>query len=162
MKTENPSACATVSCKVYRRVTELQLPVVLNCVKVSVSINPIIQYRTRYYSSRNPGHVIIFKIFSAGKYKLPSPTLLYRIVWYVVTNVIGGSSTSIMHIKYQEGVSFPKFGITSYETFIYIFKIGLIISIKCKRAFLHGNGVSSAFVPWEWRHLTDALVRAAR
>jgi hypothetical protein len=50
MKTEDPSACATVKWKVCRIAIALYYPVVSSCVNVYRSINPIIQLRTRLIS----------------------------------------------------------------------------------------------------------------
>jgi hypothetical protein len=49
VKTENPSACATVNCKVRGDSGSAVLPVVPSCVN-NVSINPVIQYKTRLIS----------------------------------------------------------------------------------------------------------------
>jgi hypothetical protein len=59
VKTENPSACATVNRSVCRIAIELQLPVIPSCVN-KLSINPIIQSRTRLVSHAHPIHVKIF------------------------------------------------------------------------------------------------------
>jgi hypothetical protein len=59
VKTENPSACVTVNCKVCRIAIALQLPVVPSCVN-KVSINAISQSRTHLISHAHLVHVTIF------------------------------------------------------------------------------------------------------
>jgi hypothetical protein len=58
VKTENPIACVTVNCKVYKLAIAQQLPVDPSTV-YQVSINPIIQSKTRLVNHAKSVHVTI-------------------------------------------------------------------------------------------------------
>jgi hypothetical protein len=59
VKTENPSACVTVKCKVCKSAIALKLPVDPSTV-CKMSVNPIIHSRTHLQVTRNPLHVAVF------------------------------------------------------------------------------------------------------
>jgi hypothetical protein len=89
VKTENPSMCATVNCKVCSAV----LPVVPSCVN-KVSINPISQSKTRLIShTQQPLHhdnIHIYRktsIFYEGSWISPFCQLQYVYLWFISREV---------------------------------------------------------------------------
>jgi hypothetical protein len=61
VKTENPSVCVTVNCKLWRLAIVLSLLVGTSCV-YKVSINPIIQSKPRLICHVHPLHVTVLLV----------------------------------------------------------------------------------------------------
>jgi hypothetical protein len=95
VKTENRSVCAALNCKVCRSAIALYLPVVPCCVN-KVSINPIIQSKTRFTShAQSPLHMTMYIMldmfinWSISKIDYVSETLSVSVIRY------GGGGTGL-------------------------------------------------------------------